>query len=316
MARKILITGGAGFIGSNLVDFLNSHAPDWDIRVLDDLSTGKESNLKGAQCDLTVGSILDQPLLAKVTEGVDHIVHLGAIGSVPRSVSAPRATHDANVTGTLNVLEAAREFSVNHVIVASSSSVYGSNPGLPRNELDWTRPLSPYAVSKQATEAYANAYFSAYGMSTVAFRFFNVYGPRQRADHPYAAVIPKFVAAALSGTPLLIHGDGTQTRDFTYVDSVCEALHRAIANRMRYEHPINLAFGSKINLLDLIEQIEQILGRALAVEHTESRTGDVKESQANSSLLDRLLPEISQFSTTEGLRATIRWFQSDASADD
>jgi len=314
MPRRILITGGAGFIGSNLVDFLNSHSPDWEIQVLDDLSAGLSSNLDGSQCNLVVGSILDSKLLSEIVAGVDHIVHLAAIGSVPRSISSPRPTHEANVTGTLNVLEVAREHSVNHVIVASSSSVYGSNPNLPRSEFDWTRPLSPYAVSKQATEAYANAYASSYGMKTAAFRLFNVFGPRQRSDHPYAAVIPKFVAAALADTPLTIHGDGTQTRDFTFVESVCDAIHTAISESVHFEHPVNLAFGSRVSLLDVVGKLELLLQKKLEVQHSETRAGDVKASQAETSLLNDVLPSVSNFDFEAGLQKTIEWFQSDSRA--
>lgn len=314
MSRKVLITGGAGFIGSNLVNQLNSYSPDWSIQVLDDLSTGLESNLDGSKCDFIVGSILDSTLIAEIVADVDHIVHLAAIGSVPRSISAPVPTHEANMTGTLNVLEAAREHGVKHVIVASSSSVYGSNPHLPRSEFDWTRPLSPYAVSKQATEAYANAYASSYGMSTIAFRFFNVFGPRQRPDHPYAAVIPKFVSAALAGAPLTIHGDGTQTRDFTFVDSVCEAIHTTIAESLHSNHPVNLAFGSKVSLLDVVRKLETLLDKRLEVEHTEARVGDVKASQAETELLRQVLPSITGFDFETGLQKTIEWFQGDLQA--
>lgn len=316
MPRKVLVTGGAGFIGSNFVRYANSFSPDWEIMVLDDLSTGLETNLEGTTCDLVVGSILDQNLLAKVATGANHVVHLAAIGSVPRSVSAPRPTHDANITGTLNVLEAARNLSVNHVIVASSSSVYGSNPSLPRSEFDWTRPLSPYAVSKQATEAYANAYSSAYGMKTAAFRFFNVYGPHQRADHPYAAVIPRFISAALANNPLIVHGDGSQTRDFTFVESVCEAIHTTISDHLHFEHPVNLAFGSRTSLVELVATLEKLLGTRLAVENTELRAGDVAASQAETSLLQKALPNISAYTLETGLERTIEWFQNDQHADD
>ena len=312
MSRRILITGGAGFIGSNLIDYLNFHSPEWDIQVLDDLSTGLSSNLGGSRCNLVVGSILDADLLCEVGAGVDHIVHLAAIGSVPRSVSSPRPTHEANATGTLNVLEMARKNSIDHVMVASSSSVYGSNPKLPRSEFDWTRPLSPYAVSKQATEAYANAFASSYGMKTVAFRFFNVFGPRQRSDHPYAAVIPKFISAALSREPITIHGDGTQTRDFTFVESVCEAIHVGLDNVHHFEHPVNLAFGTKLSVLDIVAKLEGLLGRNLEVRHTESRVGDVRASQAETSYLNELLPSLTKIDFESGLRRTIEWFVNDA----
>ena len=309
MAKKVLITGGAGFIGSNLVDYINLKAPDWKIKVIDDLSSGLASNLQSSDCDLIVGTILDRELLSRVVSEVDHVIHLAAIGSVPRSIEAPHPTNEVNVAGTLNVLEAAREHSVGHVVVASSSSVYGSNPNLPRSEFDWTRPLSPYAVSKQATEAYANAYASSYGMKTVAFRFFNVYGPRQRSDHPYAAVIPKFVSATLANTTLTIHGDGMQTRDFTFVSSVCEALFESVRQDLDFDHPVNLAFGTKSSLLEIIKILEEIAGRKLKVVHSPCRAGDVKASQADTSLLNSVLPNVSNFDLKSGLELTMEWFE-------
>lgn len=309
MSRQILITGGAGFIGSNLIQFLNNQSPDWKIQVLDDLSTGLRSNLEGLRCNLVVGSILDREVLSNSVQGADNIIHLAAIGSVPRSILFPRPTHEANITGTLNVMEAAREHSTPHVIVASSSSVYGSNPNVPRSEFDWTRPLSPYAVSKLASEAYAGAYSTAYEIKTLAFRFFNVYGPRQRPDHPYAAVIPKFISAAMSDTPLIVQGDGGQYRDFTFVDSVSEAIHRAVSANMGSENPINLAFGSRTTLLQVIEKIEGILGKKVAVESVEPRAGDIRKSQADASLLRENFPDLSSIGIDEGLARTIDWFR-------
>lgn len=306
---KILITGGAGFIGSNLARHFKQHDPEGEVRIIDDLSTGRLENLADLDVEFTEGSILDYGLLASVTAGVDSVVHLAAIGSVPRSVAAPRPTHDANSTGTLNVLEAARELSVDHVVVASSSSVYGSNPALPKSEFDWTRPMSPYAVSKQATEGYAIAYNFSYGMKTLAFRFFNVFGPGQPADHDYAAVIPKFFDAALSGRALTVHGDGLQSRDFTFVATVCGAIYDSVVRKVHSQDPVNLAFGTNTTLLELIANMERLLGNALVVEHVGSRVGDVRASQSDGVRIRELFPELAPVPLDEGLSQTLAWFR-------
>lgn len=309
---KILVTGGAGFIGSNLARYLLQHEPSASITVIDDLSTGREENIEGLDVEFIRSSILDYDVLKGVATGVDSIVHLGAIPSVPRSIAAPRASHEANSTGTLNVLEAARESGVEHVIVASSSSVYGSNPNLPKSEFDWTRPMSPYAVSKAATEGYAIAYQFSYGIKTLAFRFFNVFGPGQAADHAYAAVIPKFLDAAMNGKPVEVHGDGLQSRDFTYVDTVCAVITRAIMNRTHSLDPVNLAYGTNHSLLSLLNEMEKQLGHEIERQHTDPRTGDVRASQANNERVRQLFPEIQPVSLTDGLAATIEWFQKEA----
>ncbi|AWB90145.1 NAD-dependent epimerase/dehydratase family protein [Salinibacterium hongtaonis] len=306
---RVLITGGAGFIGSNLTRYFNDNAPDVEIRIIDDLSTGRLDNLDGLRAEFTEGSILDYELLSGLSEGVDSIVHLAAIGSVPRSVKAPRPTHAANITGTLNVLEAARERGVEHVVVASSSSVYGSNPSLPKSEFDWTRPMSPYGVSKHATEGYAIAYGFSYGMKTLAFRFFNVFGPGQPADHDYAAVIPKFLDAALSGRELIVHGDGLQSRDFTYVDTVCAAILEAVQRRVSSLDPINLAFGTNTTLLELIEQLELTLNSPLSVEHVDRRVGDVRASQSDGVRIREIFPNVQPLPLAEGLERTANWFK-------
>lgn len=308
---KVLITGGAGFIGSNLARYFNEHSADTEVRVLDDLSTGSIGNLDGIRVQFTEGSILDYEILMSVADGVDAIVHLAAIPSVPRSVAAPRPSHEANATGTLNVLEAARELGVDHVSVASSSSVYGSNPVLPKTEYDWTRPMSPYGVSKLATEGYCIAYNFSYGMKTLAFRFFNVYGPGQAAGHAYAAVIPKFLEAALAGEALSVHGDGLQSRDFTFVETVCAVIHNAVIKKVASTDPVNLAFGTNETLLDLIAKMKTQLGQNLAVEHTDQRVGDVRASQSDGRRVRELFPTVTPVSLDEGLARTISWFRSE-----
>lgn len=306
---KILVTGGAGFIGSNLLDHLERVHPDWELVALDDLSTGNASNLAGSSAHLIHGSILSPYDLAQAMAGIDKVVHLAAIPSVPRSVAAPVPSHEANASGTLAVLEAARAAGVNQVIVASSSSVYGSNPTLPKSEFDWTRPMSPYAVSKLATEAYTIAYNYSYGMKNLAFRFFNVYGPRQAPGHAYAAVIPQFVDSALRGEPLPVHGDGGQSRDFTYVGTVCAVISDALTRSVSSNDPINLAFGTNTTLNELIALLETKLDTALARQHLEGRIGDVRASQADSSELTRTFPDISPVPLEVGLTETIHWFQ-------
>lgn len=312
---KVLITGGAGFIGSNLCRILLESTALDEIRVIDDLSTGCLRNLEGLDIRFIEGSILDLEALTAAAEGVDSIVHLGAIPSVPRSIANPVASHEANTTGTLNVLEVARGIGIDHVIVASSSSVYGSNPKLPKNEDDYTRPLSPYAVSKLATESYALAYQASYGMRTLAFRFFNVYGPNQAADHAYAAVIPKFLDATLRGRPALVHGDGEQSRDFTYVDTVCSVIREAVIKQVYSPEPVNLAYGTNTTLLSLLKAIETQLGHPVPREHIEPRTGDVRASQADNSRVRSLFPDIEPVDLTEGLTATIEWFQQTSGQD-
>lgn len=306
----VLITGGAGFIGSNLARFLLAKDDVTSVRVIDDLSTGNRANLDGLDVEFVEASILDYPALLEAAQGIDSIVHLAAIPSVPRSVANPRASHEANTTGTLNVLEATREAGVDHVAVASSSSVYGSNPKLPKSEYDWTRPMSPYAVSKQATEGYALAYQFSYGLKTMAFRFFNVYGPGQAAGHAYAAVLPKFLDAALNGRALEIQGDGTQSRDFTYIDTVCAVIHDAIARKVFSPDPVNLAYGTNTTLLELIDLLEVQLGRSLDKEFTAPRVGDVKASQALNDRVRELFPSVEPVSLEEGAAKTIAWFTS------
>ena len=215
---RYLVTGGAGFIGSNLSRLLL--AEGHEVRVIDDLSSGSEANLRGLDVDLAEGSILDTTLLDRASRGCHSVVHLAGRGSVPRSLVEPEAYVATNVQGTFNVLEAARHSGVGRVIFSSSSSVYGANEDLPKSEQSWTRPISPYAATKLAAESLVSAYASAYGMDNISFRLFNVYGPGQRFDHAYAAVVPKWIRLGLDKQPIPVFGDGLQSRDFTYTGSI------------------------------------------------------------------------------------------------
>lgn len=304
---KILVTGGAGFIGSNLVKQLQQDGVE-HVAVIDDFSTGFRENLKDLDVDLYEGSILDRELLAAAAKDAHAIVHLAARPSVPRSIQDPVASHHANATGSLYVLEEARKYNA-HVSLASSSSVYGANQTLPKSESLRTMPISPYAVSKLATEAYALAYRSVYDLPVLPFRFFNVYGPGQAAGHAYAAVIPAFLDAALKGSPIPVHGDGKQTRDFTFVDTVTQTISKAARERIAHDDAINLAFGTRFSLLDVISVIEDVLQKKVDVEFGEPRKGDVRDSQADFTQLRSLFPEIDPVELNAGISRTADWFK-------
>lgn len=304
---KIVVTGGAGFIGANVAKTLIAKGVE-NIVILDDLSSGFRSNIAGLDVEFREGSILDRSLLDDVVRGADSVIHLAARPSVPRSIIDPVLSHDVNATGTLYVLEAARKHGA-HVVLASSSSVYGSNPILPKSEDLRTAPISPYAVSKLATESYALAYQEVYGMSVLPFRFFNVYGPLQAPGHAYAAVVPSFVSKALKGEALTVYGDGLQTRDFTFVETVCETLALAAVDKISSTSAVNLAFGTRISLKEVIQLIEQCLGRELEVVHSDRRPGDVRDSMADDSLYKSLFPQIEAKPLSVGLDETIEWMR-------
>ncbi|MFG1919516.1 NAD-dependent epimerase/dehydratase family protein [Micromonospora sp. NPDC048898] len=304
---KVVVTGGAGFIGANLVRALDEAPQVTEVVVVDDLSTGRLDNLDGQPVRLHRGTVLDPDLLDETFAGAASVVHLGALGSVPRSIDRPLPSHHANATGTLMVLEAARRHHVQQVILSSSSSVYGANPVLPRQEGLRPIPVSPYAVSKLAAEAYAVAYAACYDLGVLPFRFFNVYGPRQAAHHPYAAVLPRFVTAALAGEPLRVHGDGRQTRDFTFVGSVTSVIVDAVVRRVSTTDVVNLAFGVRISLLDLVAELEDVLGRPLPVVHEAPRAGDVRDSQADCTRLRELFPGLRPVPLRTGLERTVSW---------
>ena len=304
---RVLITGGAGFIGSNLARA--AHAAGHEVVALDDLSTGYAANLDGLGVRLHAGSVNDAELLDTAMDGVDAVVHLAALGSVPRSILDPVATHLANATGTLSLLEGARRAAVAHVVMSSSSSVYGLNPALPKGEREWVRPLSPYAVSKLAGEQYLLAYQQSFGLETLAFRFFNVYGPRQMPGHAYAAVVPVFLAALLRGEPLPVHGDGLQSRDFTYVGTVCDVLLDAVVRRVTHPEPVNLAFGTTTTIAGLVGELEEVSGLSAEVHHRPARPGDVRASQADSRVLTSLFPAVEPVPLRDGLVETLAWFK-------
>lgn len=317
---RVVVTGGAGFIGANLCRRLLASEIVTDVVALDDLSTGFRENLADLPVRLVEGSILDDSALDEAFTDAQAVVHLAALGSVPRSVANPMATHAANATGTLMVLEAARRHGRTepggdgqhgglHVILSGSSSVYGSNPTLPKHEELATRPLSPYGGSKLAAEGYVLAYGATYGLPVLPFRFFNVFGPLQPAGHAYAAVIPSFVDAALRGEPVTIHGDGTQSRDFTSVMSVTSVLVDAVERRVTSDTPVNLAFGTRITLLDALAELEGLLGRPVERTHVDTRAGDVPHSQSDTTRLRELFPDVRPVPFAAGLRATVEWMR-------
>lgn len=303
---RVLVTGGAGFIGTNLVRRLLDlgHEPS----VFDDFSTGLESNLSGLDVQVNRGSLDDADAVAASVRDVDAVVHLGARGSVPRSIAHPVATHHVNATGTLNVLEAARAEGA-YVVMSSSSSVYGANPLLPKVERTWTQPLSPYAASKLAGEGYMLGYQASYGMPTLVLRFFNVFGPWQRPDHDYAAVVPKWLWKLMTGQPIEVHGDGTQTRDFTYVDSVVDVLVDALERRVSLDSPVNLAFGKPLSLLGLLAKMQVISGLVPHVTFGDKRIGDVPHSENDPTLLKQVFPEIGPVDFDDALGVTYAWLQ-------
>jgi UDP-glucose 4-epimerase len=307
---RVVVTGGAGFIGANLCRALSRDPSVESLVAIDDYSTGRQENLAGLK-DVAVveSSILDRDTMIELTEDADVVVHLAARPSVPRSLADPEKSHEVNATGTVRVLEAARRSGRPHVIVASSSSVYGASAEIPKREEMVATPVSPYAASKLAAESYALAYSRSFGLPVLALRFFNVFGPLQDPSHDYAAVVPTFVSAAIADRPLPVHGDGRQTRDFTYVGSVVTVLADAIRRRVTSDRPVNLAFGGRVSLLELIATLERQVGHSLVREHDDPRPGDVSHSQADTSGFERLFPGVSRVSLDDGLALTINWMR-------
>lgn len=301
--RRVMVTGGAGFIGSHLVEVL---AERNKVFVYDDLSTGSMDNLDDLDAELVVGSLLDQDLLRRTIKGMDHVFHLGALPSVPRSIEDPVSSNLANQNGTLNLLMAAKWAEVEKVIYASSSSVYGDAPEQPKREDMLPEPMSPYAVAKLAGEHYCHVFHRLYGLGTTSLRFFNVFGPRQDPSSHYAAVVPKFISQARAGQKLTIYGDGGQSRDFTYVLDVVQGCLLAAVRPEANGKVINVARGQSISVNRLAEMVLRRFGHPVEnVEHLPPRTGEIRDSIADITRARHLLGYEPQFTMERGLELTI-----------
>jgi len=304
-----LVTGGAGFIGSHTVDRLL--ALGHRVRVLDNLSTGHRENL--AHCleriEWLEGDLRSLETVRQAVEGVEFVLHLGALPSVPRSIRNPLDTHTVNTTGTLHVLLAARDAGVRRVVVASSSSVYGDNPTMPRREDLPPQPLSPYAAGKLLTEHYARIFYRLYGLETVVLRYFNVFGPRQDPFSPYSGVISRFITAALRGESYTIYGDGQQTRDLTFVENAVAATVAASTAPEAAGEVINVACGRQTSIAELAAIIDRLVGRQTPVVYLPPRQGDVRHSLADISKARRLLGYEPAVDVEEGLRRTVEWYR-------
>ena len=305
----ILVTGGAGFIGSNICHYLAGRGVR--LRVLDNLSTGSLANLEGieGEVDFIEADLAELELVRKAMEGVDFVLHQGALPSVPRSIDDPLASHAANATGTLNVLVAASTAGVNRVVYASSSSVYGNSAELPKREDMTPAPISPYAAGKLAGEHYCRAFFSVHGLKVVVLRYFNVFGPRQNPYSAYAAVIPKFAICLLAGEPPTVYGDGEQSRDFTYVDNVVEANLLALQAAQAPGRIFNIACESAITLNQVLAILQQLTGLEIGPRHGPPRPGDVRHSLADISLARGALGYEPTVTVEEGLRRTVAYWE-------
>jgi len=312
MADLYLVTGGAGFIGSHIIDELLSRGHR--VRVLDNFSTGRRENIAHVMddIDLLEGDIQSYERVHNAARGADHVIHLAALPSVPRSVQDPLTTHQVNTTGTLNVLLAARDADIKRVVIASSSSVYGANPVLPKREDLVLQPISPYGVSKMAAEHYCTAFSQVYGLQTVGLRYFNVFGARQNPNSQYSAVIPKFMTMAKEGERAVIYGDGSQTRDFTYVSNVVAGTLAASAAPDASGRVMNLACGASHSLLDLVATIGRVVGRDLQYDCEPPRPGDIKDSFADITLARELLGYEPTVGLEEGITLMARAIEEDA----
>jgi UDP-glucose 4-epimerase len=308
--RTFLVTGGAGFIGSHIATGLVERGDK--VRVLDNLSTGYTSNLDHIKdgVELIEGDVSDAAACAQAVKGVDCVFHQAALASVPRSVAEPLATNLACVTGTVTLLDAARQANVRRVVYAGSSSAYGDQPTSSKRESDLPNPLSPYAAAKLAAENYCQAFTSTYGLETVTIRYFNVFGPRQDPTSEYSAVIPLFITAILEGRTPIVYGDGHQSRDFTFVENVVHGNLLAADAEGASGRVINVANGKQTDLLELLAAINRVLGTNVSPEHKDARVGDVRESLADISAARKILSYEPQVDFDEGLQRSIEFYKS------
>jgi len=316
--EKMAVTGGAGFIGSNLAEYLLER--DFSVVVVDNLSTGSEQNLTGwtegagNRFQFLQIDINDTDQLRSAFKGVSRVFHLAAIPSVFRSIADPAATQLSNINGTLSVLIAARDAGVKRVVAASSSSIYGDDPNLPKKEDRLGRCLSPYALSKYVTEEYCRLFYTLYGLETVSLRYFNVFGPRQDPTSEYSAVIPRFSTRMLSGKPPIVYGDGEQTRDFTFIANVVDANWKAATHPNAVGEAFNIGCGTRTSLNELIEKLNGILGSRLEPTYEPARQGDVKHSVANIDKAAKMIDFAPATSLGTGLKRVLDWYRNSAEA--
>ncbi|MFL5729363.1 MAG: SDR family oxidoreductase [Cytophagaceae bacterium] len=312
---NFLVTGAAGFIGSHLVEYLMKYNAG-KVRALDNLATGYAKNLETFSgkpgFEFINGDIRDAETCRKATEGIDIIFHEAALGSVPRSIKDPITSNEVNIGGFLNMLVAAKDNKIKRFIYASSSSVYGDSPKLPKVEAEIGKPLSPYAATKLMNEVYADVFFKTYGMKIMGFRYFNVFGPRQNTKGAYAAVIPLFINSLINKTSPKIDGDGEQTRDFTFISNVVRANINAAftENEEAFNQVYNLAVGDRTSLNSMVQILKDISGVNVEILHGERRTGDVRDSLADISKAKRLIGYEPEVRIREGLEITMEWFKS------
>ena len=307
--NNYLVTGGAGFIGSNIVQALVKRGER--VKVIDNFVSGKKANLRALldKIELIEGDIRDLPLLRKITKGVDYVLHQAALRSVPKSVKDPLLFNEVNIAGTLNVLLAAKEAAVKRVVFASSSSIYGKTNKFPEKENHLPFPISPYAASKLAGEHYCHVFSKVYGLETVTLRYFNVFGPRQSLESKYAVVVPKFILSMFAGQSPPVHGDGKQSRDFTYIDNVIQANILAVTVPGISGEVFNIACGKEHTVLQLMAYLNKIVGKDIQPKFTSPRPGDVPRTIADISKAKKLLGLKIEVDFRQGLKKSVEWFE-------